>query len=204
MPGLHENRKSHSVLCLSALLAICALFSASAQAGPDKRALALVEAARAQIGVTRIYNGNYQRIAWPNGDVDITRGVCSDVVVRAYRRAFQHDLQTLVHQDMKKAFSAYPKTWGLKAPDPNIDHRRVLNLRVFFARRGAELQGKDFQPGDLVTQNVGEGLPHIVIVSDKRSQDGKRYLVIHNIGAGTQEEDALAAFPVTGHYRYFP
>ncbi|MDR0633730.1 MAG: DUF1287 domain-containing protein [Azoarcus sp.] len=204
MASTHEIRKRHSVLCLFALLAVCALFSASAQARPDRRALALVEAARAQIGVTRLYNGSYQQIAWPNGDVDMARGVCSDVVVRAYRRAFRHDLQAVVHQDMKKAFSVYPKTWGLKAPDPNIDHRRVLNLRVFFARRGAELQGKDFQPGDLVTQSVGEGLPHIAIVSDRRSQDGRRYLVIHNIGAGTQEEDALAAFPVTGHYRYFP
>ncbi|MDR0717049.1 MAG: DUF1287 domain-containing protein [Azoarcus sp.] len=205
-PARAENRETHPLLCLylSALLAVCALFSAPARAEPDKRALALIEAARAQIGVTRIYDSGYQRLAWPNGDVDMARGVCSDVVIRAYRRAFRHDLQVAVHQDMKRAFSAYPKLWGLKRPDPNIDHRRVLNLRVFFARRGAELQGKDFQPGDLVTQNVDGRLPHIVIVSDKRSKDGKRYLVIHNIGAGTQEEDSLAAYPVTGHYRYFP
>ncbi|MDR2032992.1 MAG: DUF1287 domain-containing protein [Azoarcus sp.] len=189
---------------LSALLAAWALLAASAQAEPDERARALVEAARAQIGVTRIYDGSYQSIASANGDVDMARGVCSDVVIRAYRRAFRHDLQTAVHQDMKKAFPAYPKLWGLKAPDPNIDHRRVPNLRVFFARRGAELQGKDFQPGDLVTQTVAGRLPHIAIVSDKRSENGERYLLIHNIGAGVREEDSLEDFPVTGHYRYFP
>ena len=141
MASTHEKRKVYPALYLSVLLAaVCTLFSVPAQAGPDRRALALIEAARAQIGVTRIYDVSYQRIAWPNGDVDMARGVCSDVVIRAYRRACRHDLQAAVHQDMKKAFSAYPKIWGLKAPDSNIDHRRVLNLRVFFARRGAELR----------------------------------------------------------------
>ncbi|MDR2637545.1 MAG: DUF1287 domain-containing protein [Zoogloeaceae bacterium] len=192
------------IACL-ALLAACLFLASPAHAGPDQRALALVDAARAQIGVTRFYDGGYQRLDWPNGDVDVERGVCSDVVIRAYRQAFQHDLQVAVHQDMKRAFSAYPRRWGLKTPDRNIDHRRVPNLQVFLTRRGAKLEAEEaFRPGDLVTQTVAGHLPHIVIVSDKQSADGKRYLVIHNIGAGTVEEDTLLTFPITGHYRYFP
>jgi uncharacterized protein YijF (DUF1287 family) len=193
-------------------LALCFLLLAPAHAqtggaNERERARALVEAARAQIGVTRVYDGSYARIAAQNGDIGMERGVCSDVIIRAYRQAFRHDLQTAVHQDMEKAFSAYPQRWGLKKPDSNIDHRRVPNLQVFLTRRGAKLQNstaKDFRPGDLVTQTVAGRLPHIVIVSDKRSADKQRYLVIHNIGAGTQEEDTLTAFPITGHYRYLP
>lgn len=108
---------------------------------------------------------------------------------------------------MKKSFSAYPRHWGLKKPDPNIDHRRVPNLQTFFTRQGAKLQNsatQDYRPGDLVTQTIAERLPHILIVSDKRSTDGQRYLVIHNIGAGAREEDRLFEFPITGHFRYFP
>jgi uncharacterized protein YijF (DUF1287 family) len=193
------------ISCLPALLALCLFFASIVHAEPDPRALALVKAARAQIGVTRFYDSGYQRLDWPNGDVDMERGVCSDVVIRAYRQAFQHDLQVAVHQDMKHAFSAYPKLWGLKTPDRNIDHRRVPNLQVFLTRRGAKLRAEEvFRPGDLVTQTVAGHLPHIVIVSDKQSADGERYLVIHNIGAGTVEEDTLLSFPITGHYRYFP
>ncbi|GHT90335.1 hypothetical protein FACS1894101_2730 [Betaproteobacteria bacterium] len=129
------------------------------------------------------------------------------MVIRAYRQAFGHDLQQALHQDMKKSFSAYPRHWGLKKPDPNIDHRRVPNLQTFFTRQGAKLQNsatQDYRPGDLVTQTIAERLPHILIVSDKRSTDGQRYLVIHNIGAGAREEDRLFEFPITGHFRYFP
>jgi uncharacterized protein YijF (DUF1287 family) len=195
----------HHLPCWVVLLVAGLFFPATSHAEVDERAAALVEAARAQIGVTRFYDSAYRRLDWPNGDIDMERGVCSDVVIRAYRRAFQHDLQVAVHQDMKSAFSAYPKIWGLKAPDRNIDHRRVPNLRVFLARRDARLRTEEaFLPGDLVTQTVAGRLPHIAIVSDRRSADGQRYLVIHNIGAGAVEEDTLFAFPITGHYRYFP
>ncbi|MDR1890263.1 MAG: DUF1287 domain-containing protein [Zoogloeaceae bacterium] len=189
------------------LLTICVLLLPAAHAETDPRAIALIKAARAQIGVTRIYDGSYTRLSYPNGDVAPERGVCSDVIIRAYRQAFGHDLQQEIHRDMKQAFSAYPRHWGLKTTDANIDHRRVPNLQTFFTRHGARLQNKsapDYRPGDLVTQTVAERLPHIVIVSDKRSADGQRYLVIHNIGAGAQEEDSLFKFPITGHYRYFP
>lgn len=176
----------------------------SSVAQPQTQATALIEAARAQINVTRFYDGSYQRLTYPGGDVDIERGVCTDAIIRAYRQALEHDLQQAVHEDMRNAFSRYPNLWGLKQPDRNIDHRRVPNLQTFFNRRGAKLSGQDYQPGDLVTQMINGKLPHIVIVSDKLNKDRTRYLVIHNIGNGAQEEDVLNVFPVTGHYRYFP
>jgi len=128
-------------------------------------------------------------------------------VIRAYRKAYGCDLQRLVHEDMLKAFSAYPKTWGLKQPDSHIDHRRVPNLRTFFTRRNASLpvsrRGADYLPGDLVTQLLPGNLPHIAIISDRRRADGLP-LVLHNIGLGTREEDYLFGSPVTGHYRFVP
>ncbi len=172
------------------------------------RAASLVSAARAQIGVTRFYDGAYAKLSYPNGDVAQERGVCTDVVIRAYRKAFGYDLQKAVHQDMASHFSAYPKFWGSKAVDANIDHRRVPNLQAFFSRRHARLEVSDapdaYLPGDLVTQMVSGRLPHIVIVSDRRSADGRRPLIIHNIGAGAKEEDGLFGHPITGHYRYLP
>ena len=138
------------------------------------------------------------------GDVPIERGVCTDVVIRALREALKMDLQQLVHEDMTAAFSAYPKNWGLKKPDRNIDHRRVLNLKKYFERKGLSVavseKPADYLPGDLVTCTVGISLPHIMIVSDKKTAQGVP-LIIHNIGQGTQEEDRLFAFPITGHYR---
>ena len=120
-------------------------------------------------------------------------------------QAFDLDLQKEVHLDMRSNFSKYPKIWGLKRTDRNIDHRRVPNLRTFFKRRGWSLpvtdKPDDYKPGDLVTRTVPKNLPHIMIVSDKRSRDGKRPLIIHNIGAGAKEEDRLFEFPLTGHYR---
>ncbi|SCY20123.1 DUF1287 domain-containing protein [Microvirga guangxiensis] len=170
--------------------------------------LKLVRAARAQVGVTVSYNPAYVRLPYPGGDVAPEQGVCTDVIVRAYRTALSIDLQKLVHEDMKSSFALYPKQWGLKRPDPNIDHRRVPNLQTLFRRKGASLpvtaDPADYRPGDLVTQMLPGNLPHIAIVSDRRSADGKRPLVIHNIGAGTREEDGLFAFPVTGHYRFAP
>lgn len=166
----------------------------------------LAAAAKTQIGVTLRYEPRYERIAYPGGDVPIARGVCTDVVIRAYRSTGV-DLQRLVHEDMRRAWGAYPKLWQLKKPDPNIDHRRVPNLQVFFARHGKTLartrNGQDYKPGDIVTWMVPPNLPHIGIVADQTSWTGVP-LVIHNIGSGTQMEDRLFAYPITGHYRYPP
>ena len=166
----------------------------------------LVEAARKQIGVTVLYDSGYQRIPYPNGDVPQERGVCTDVLVRAYRQ-LGVDLQVRVHEDMSSAFGVYPKNWGLRRPDRNIDHRRVPNLGTFFTRKGKSLpvtrNAKDYIPGDLVTWRLPSGVPHIGIVSDRKTAAGVP-LVIHNIGEGTQEENGLFAFTLTGHYRYAP
>lgn len=164
----------------------------------------VVVAARRQIGVTVGYDPAYRKIAYPNGDVPRESGVCTDVIIRALRDARKIDLQKLVHEDMKTSFSKYPQMWGLKAPDANIDHRRVPNLQCYFKRKGYALpvskNAADYKPGDIVTVMVGGKLPHIMIVSDKKTAAGVP-LAIHNIGSGTQEEDVLFAYPLTGHYR---
>jgi uncharacterized protein YijF (DUF1287 family) len=163
-----------------------------------------VEAARKQIGRTLFYDPSYQAIDYPNGDVAIDRGVCTDVVVRALRAAYNYDLQEFVHEDMGKNFSKYPQIWGLNQPDKNIDHRRVPNLQTFFERKDWSLplpnRLSEFKPGDIVTCIVPPNLSHIMIVSDKLGKDNTP-LVIHNIGSGTQEEDRLFEFELTGHYR---
>ena len=178
---------------------ILILTAAVAQAG------ALPEAARSQIGVTVRYDPAYVQLTYPGGDVPADRGVCTDVIIRAFRASAALDLQKLIHEDMRAHFSAYPHNWGLAKPDKNIDHRRVPNLQTWFTRKGWKIpvstQAADYLPGDLITCTVPPNLPHIMIVSDKRSDDGTRPLVIHNIGAGTREEDRLFAFPHTGHYR---
>ena len=151
------------------------------------------------------YDGSYRRIAYPNGDVPDDIGVCTDVVIRAYRAAGV-DLQQLVHEDMTEAFDEYPHLRGLDHPDANIDHRRVPNLRRFFERHGASLpvtmDPDDYRPGDLVTWMLPGNLPHIGIAADARSADGRRPLIVHNIGEDPAREDVLFAFPITGHYRY--
>lgn len=166
----------------------------------------LIEAARAQIGVTVHYDGRYTQLTYPGGDLPLDRGVCTDVVIRAYR-ALGIDLQQLVHEDMTGAFANYPQLWGLSRPDPNIDHRRVPNLVVFFQRKGETRPvGFDagfYRPGDLVTWRLPGNLPHIGIISDRQSVSG-RPLILHNIGAGAAEEDILFSYPITGHFRYFP
>lgn len=163
-------------------------------------------AAKAQIGVTLKYDPSYQKIPYPNGDVPIDRGVCTDVVIRAYRK-LGIDLQILVHKDMLSAWDKYPNLWRLKKPDTHIDHRRVPNLMTFFKRHGETLAiGNDhnsFQPGNIVTWRLSSGVPHIGIVSDQYSASGVP-LIIHNIGAGTQIEDILFGHTITGHFRYFP
>jgi uncharacterized protein len=165
----------------------------------------VLEGAYAQVGTTLVYDPSYRRIAYPGGDVPIYRGVCSDVVVRAYRNAGV-DLQLLVHRDMEQAFNDYPRMWGLSHPDANIDHRRVPNLAVFFARHGQSLavsaDARDYLPGDIVTWRLPDGHPHIGLVSD-RIRGGKP-LMIHNIGWGAQTEDVLFEYTITGHYRYTP
>jgi len=151
------------------------------------------------------YDPSYFSIDYPNGDVPDDKGVCTDVVIRAYRK-IGIDLQKEVHEDMKANFSSYPKIWGLKSTDKNIDHRRVPNLMTFFKRRGAEISisknAIDYKPGDIVCWNLGGAITHIGIVVDKKSKDGKRNLIVHNIGGGQVLEDCLFDFKIIGHYRY--
>jgi uncharacterized protein YijF (DUF1287 family) len=164
-----------------------------------------VNAARSQIGKTLRYDPAYYTLSYPNGDIPLEGGVCTDVVIRALRASHNMDLQKLVHDDMQKAFSQYPKKWRQKSTDKNIDHRRVLNLQTYFKRKGYELPISnnlaDYQAGDIVTVMLPANLPHIMIVSDKNALIINIPLVIHNIGAGTQEENRLFDFKMTGHYR---
>jgi uncharacterized protein len=187
-----------------AVLLIGGLMGVAQADSPQDQIARLIAAARAQIGVTRYYDSGYAVIAYPNGDVPVERGVCTDVLIRAYRE-IGIDLQRLVHEDMAANFTKYPKLWGLSHPDANIDHRRVPNLMVFFARKGQALplsqSAADYLPGDIVSWQLPSGVPHIGIVSDTPAE-GARYQMIHNIGAGTQCEDCLFEFKITGHYRY--
>ncbi len=171
----------------------------------QEKGLKIVETARKQVGVTLSYDPAYAVLPYPGGDVPRERGVCTDVVIRAVRDGLSQDLQKLVHEDMRANFAAYPKNWGLSRPDRNIDHRRVPNLRAFFKRKGFLLplstKPEDFRPGDLVTCTVPPNLPHVMIVSDRKTADGEP-LVIHNIGGGAKEEAVLFTYPLTGHYRW--
>ncbi len=169
----------------------------------------LVEAAKERTTHQVTYDGGYRSIDYPNGDVPDNVGVCTDLVIRAFRGAGV-DLQRAVHEDMKAHFDRYPsrRIWGLKGTDRNIDHRRVPNLQVWLSRFGERLKvthnGDDYQPGDLVTWMLPGNLPHIGIVVDRRSADGERPLIVHNIGRGPRMEDRLFDYPITGHYRYNP
>lgn len=151
------------------------------------------------------YDPAYFSIDYPNGDVPANKGVCTDVIIRAYRK-LGIDLQKEVHEDMKAHFNLYPKIWGLKSTDKNIDHRRVPNLMTFFARKGEVLpktkEIKDYNPGDVVCWNLGGSITHIGIVSNKRSADGLRYLIIHNIGQGQVLQDCIFSYTIIGHYRF--
>lgn len=164
---------------------------------------ALVTAARSQVGVTLGYDPTYRRLSYPNGDVPLASGVCTDVLIRALRQQGL-DLQQAVHQDMRAHFQLYPQHWGLTRPDSNIDHRRVPNLMTWFKRQGWALppsrEAARYRAGDIVTWDLGDGLSHIGIISDRRAASGAP-LVLHNIGRGTQEEDILLRFSITGHYR---
>ena len=151
------------------------------------------------------YDPSYFSIKYPGGDVPSNVGVCTDVVIRAYR-LLGIDLQKEVHEDMKANFSLYPKAWGLKSTDKNIDHRRVLNLMTFFKRKGTEKvisnNPNDYIPGDIVCWNLSGAITHIGIVVNKKSSDGKRYQIVHNIGGGQVLSDCLFDFKIIGHYNY--
>ncbi len=167
---------------------------------------AIIDGAVDQVGKTTGYDPSYQKLDYPNGDVPIETGVCSDVIVRAFRKG-GIDLQKTVHEDMQSNFSVYPTKWGLKSPDANIDHRRVPNLMTYFSRKGKSLStntdSENFLPGDIVTWDLGFGTDHVGIVSNVWYKPSQRYLIVHNIGAGAQMEDVLFAWKITGHYRYF-
>jgi uncharacterized protein len=164
----------------------------------------LLQSAYAQVGQTVRYDPAYERIAFPGGDVPLERGVCTDVIVRAYR-GIGVDLQLLVNRDMHAAWGAYPKLWGLSHPDANIDHRRVQNLEAFFRRHGKALpvskEAGDYKPGDIVVWHLPDGRPHTGLVSDRQSLSGTP-LIVHNIGAGAEVEDTLFGFTIAAHYRY--
>jgi uncharacterized protein len=190
---------------IRSIIAICLVgISLPAPAADAGKAEDIVRAARDQIGQTLRYDPAYRILAYPNGDAPMEVGVCTDVVVRALRASLGMDLQRLVHADMEANFSSYPKIWKLSGPDKNIDHRRVPNLQTYFQRMRYEVpvskDQRDYRAGDFVTCIVPPDLPHIMIVSDRLNAVG-RPLVIHNIGAGTQEEDRLFEFKITGHYR---
>lgn len=191
------------------MLAIFLPFSVGAAASQStSESSPLVAAARARTQQAVLYDGSYRAIAYPMGDVAADRGVCTDAIIRSYRAALGIDLQRLVHEDMRAHFALYPAHWGLSKPDTNIDHRRVPNLQTFFARHGQSLPVAratvDLLPGDMLTWMLPGNLPHIGIVSDRKSADGARPLIIHNIGAGPREEDALRVGEITGHYRFPP
>ncbi|MBN8501017.1 MAG: DUF1287 domain-containing protein [Sphingomonadales bacterium] len=195
-----------AVLAGGTLVLLGGCGTATAQVRPASAAArALIAAARRQIGVTLSYDPAYTAIAYPGGDVPRAKGVCTDVIIRAYRDAHRIDLQSAVHQDMATAFARYPRRWGLKRPDRNIDHRRVPNLETFWTRQSARLpipaRAADWQPGDLFTTLIDGRLPHTGIVSDRVAASGNP-LVIHNIGGGTREEDMLVAWKPTGRFRW--
>jgi uncharacterized protein YijF (DUF1287 family) len=170
----------------------------------------LLASASEQTKITTGYDPSYVNLKYPGGDVAPETGVCSDVLVRAFRKA-GIDLQKEVHEDMSSAWSAYPRAWGTSRPDSNIDHRRVLNLMTFFQRKGKALpvttSRDDYLPGDIVAWDLGGGVPHIGIVSNLATElssgSPKHFLIIHNIGAGTRAEDVLLNWKILGHYRFF-
>ena len=181
-------------------LLICCKISAQ-----DDFALKLNNAAIDLTKQNVTYDSKYFIIEYPNGDIPKDKGVCTDVIIRAYRK-LGIDLQKEVHEDMISNFDKYPKNWGLKNTDTNIDHRRVPNLMTFFSRHGETksitTNPADYLPGDIVTWDLGGGIPHIGIVINKKSSDNNRFLVVHNIGNGQEISDCLFSFKITGHYFY--
>ena len=176
------------------------LLGVSSTVSAPAPAPAWVAAARAQVGITLYYDPAYVRLGYPGGDPPSDRGVCTDVLIRALR-SVGLDLQQRVHEDMRNAFDVYPQRWGLRRPDRNIDHRRVPNLETWMRRQGWSLDDTDPQAGDMITWMLPGNLPHIGIVSDQFDETGQRPLILHNVGAGTQEEDVLEQWPRVAHFR---
>ena len=218
-----QQKKRHliSILCLVILLGGChspAHHGSSKGALPDRPVFKslpahsspqlqqVIDGAVAQAGLTTGYDPSYVTIQYPMGDVPINTGVCADVLVRAFRKAGV-DLQQEVHEDMKRAWDAYPKRWGLSEPDANIDHRRVLNLMKYFERSGKSVpitdEPDDYLPGDIVAWDLGGGTYHIGMVTNMLSETQRECLIVHNIGAGTRVEDVLLNWTIKGHYRFF-
>jgi uncharacterized protein YijF (DUF1287 family) len=166
----------------------------------------IINHAKSQTEVTKYYDPSYVRLDYPGGDVSPERGVCTDVIIRAFRAAGV-DLQKEIHEDMKKNFDSYPKLWGNKRPDPNIDHRRVPNIVTFLTRKAKAIavsqNGGDYLPGDIVVWKIPGDLDHIGLVVDVRVRNTDRFAVVHNIGRGAQIEDILFEYKITGHFRYF-
>lgn len=163
----------------------------------------LITKAREQIGVTTLYDPAYVGLDYPGGDVPRDRGVCIDVIIRAYRDAFDFDFQQHIHEDMKANFGLYPKIWGLTRTDRNIDHRRVPNIETWLQRHGHELPAKDWQPGDLITCRVGGSLPHIGIISNRQT-GGRKFKAIHNIGLGTLEDSRIWSYSHKRRFHFIP
>jgi uncharacterized protein YijF (DUF1287 family) len=220
---LPQKGRFLSVLALSGFLALslaCRQSSAKVEGGrvtvdgkpqqvvavEQPRLRQMIEAAIEQVNHTKSYDPAYVKLAYPNGDVPLQTGVCSDVVIRAFRKV-NIDLQKEVHEDMVKNFRQYPSRWGLKRPDTNIDHRRVPNLMTYFKRQGKaqaiSTTPQDYLPGDIVAWDLGGGVTHIGLMTNLLSDDGKTCYVVHNIGAGARVENVLFNWKIIGHYRYF-
>ncbi|HEX3019541.1 MAG TPA: DUF1287 domain-containing protein [Chitinispirillaceae bacterium] len=167
----------------------------------------IINHAVSQTEITRYYDPSYVKIGYPGGDVPSEQGVCTDVIIRAFRAA-GIDLQKEIHEDMKLHFDSYPKLWGLRRPDPNIDHRRVPNIVTFLTRKGKGVDitnnGADYLPGDIVVWKIPGDLDHIGLVVKVAVGKTDRFSVVHNLGRGAQVEDVLFEYKITGHYRYFP
>ncbi len=197
------------ITTLATLFAALTCFCGICWAGDRQNAFttSLINAALERTNVDIRYDGAYFSIPYPNGDIPSHLGVCTDVIIRSYR-TLGIDIQRILHEDIRSNFDRYPskRIWGLIKPDKNIDHRRVPNLQIFFSRKGRSLavteDSLDYQPGDLVTWILPGNLPHIGIVTDQPSVDGKRFLIVHNIGQGPKLEDVLFRYKITGHYQY--
>ena len=201
-PQREQMAHKLKILLLSFFLFLSTGINANAQSDfYDK----LSDAALELTEQTVIYDPGYFSIDYPNGDVPSNRGVCTDVIIRAYR-IMGIDLQKEVHEDMKANFNSYPQIWGLTRTDRNIDHRRVPNLIVFFKRQGQAKaitrNSNDYKPGDIVCWNLGGAVTHIGFVVNRKSTDGKRHLIVHNIGGGQVLADCLFDYKIIGHFQY--
>ncbi len=200
-----DKRDQHTPMTKTAIIILLLLTSCVSASGQTRFGEQLADSALVLTRQNVQYDPSYFQIDYPDGDIPADKGVCTDVVIRAYRK-LGVDLQKEVHEDMTAHFDEYPKNWGLKTPDKNIDHRRVPNLMTFFKRHGTVKKitqdPNDYKPGDIVCWNLGGGITHIGIVSGKKSNDGQRYLIIHNIGAGQVAEDILFDYKIIGHYGY--